>query len=508
MDQIVSAALVGTARQEQRNLATGTPVDVLIAELPRGESERAFLLSAGAWAVYRQAGQQARQIAAAPEPAKPETRRACSPQAALVISRLLNGEQPELLPEALARMRERGLRLPSTVLPQALNTSKKETRAALFPVLGERGLWLSQFNPSWNWVRDFLPASESDLPADAENIWQEGTNEQRVEILGRLRAADPAQAREWLADAWKRERAEVRADLLATLETNLGPEDEAFLENVLNDRALSVRTVAASLLSRLPNSAFAERMRERGSAMLKMIKGKLVVRPPVELEKDWLRDGISENAPSKLGKRAWWLIQLLALIPPTFWEAYLGASPDKLLSLVAKDQWGITIIDGWSKAAIRYHTSSWIEPLWDWWIAHFDHIDKTTDYTIREQLLTCMPQQMAEQKVLALLRKEQILLSELSGPWSVEFGHECLRLFRKYCTPHRIESATFNPYSDPWFAALPHIALSLPPACFAEAARPWNLPESAKWQVRYADQRLQEFAEMIQMRQKIYEEIV
>lgn len=506
MDQIVSAALVGTARQEQAHSATGTPVDALVAELPKDEAERAFLLSAGAWAVYRQAGQQARQIPATPEPAQAETLSACSPQAALVISRLLGGEKPALLPEALARMCEQGLHLPYAVLPQALNTSNKGVRAALFPVLGERGLWLSQFHPSWSWVQDFLPTSESGLPVDAETIWQEGTNAQRVEMLSRLRAVDPTKAREWLAGVWKRERAEVRADLLATLATSLGPEDEAFLEKALDDRALSVRTIAVSLLASLPASAFGERMRERGGAMLKMVKGKLVVKLPTELGKDWQRDGISEDPPIKIGKRAWWLIQVLALIPPTFWETHLGATPDELLSLVAEDRWEINIIDGWSKAAIQYHTSNWIESLWNWWIIRFDNIDKMTDYTIREQLLKCMPQQMAEQKVLALLSTEQEFLSELPGPWSAEFGRNCLRLLREYYTP-QIEAETFVAYSDPWFEALPHIALSLPPACFAEASQPWDLPESTKWQVQYAAGQLRTFVEMIQMRKKIHEEI-
>lgn len=507
MDPIVSAALVGTARQEQAQLATGTPVDALIAELPKSEAERAFLLSAGAWAVYRQAGQQPRQIPAAPEPARTETLRACSPQAALLISRLLGGEQPELLSEALTRMRQLGLYLPSAVLPQALNVSKKETRAALFPVLGERGLWLSQFNPSWSWVRDFLPAGEDGLPAEAETIWQEGTNAQRVEILSRLRAVDPTKARDWLADAWKKERAEVRTDLLATLETGLGAEDETFLEKALDDRALGVRIIAASLLSRLPNSAFGERMRERGGAMLKMVKGKLAVKPPAELGKDWLRDGITENPPGKVGKRAWRLIQVLALIPPTFWETHLEMTPAELLSLVAGDQWEVNLIDGWSRATIEYNASSWIEPLWSWWAAHFERVEQTTDYTFREQLLKCMPQQMAEQKALSLLNTGQVFLSELPGPWSVEFGRECLRLFRHYCPPQRLEAATFNPYADPWFAALPSIAQALSPACFAEAARPWDIPESTKWQIRYAAQKLQAFIEMIQMRQKIHEEI-
>src|SRR5215467_11433288 len=100
MDQIVSAALVGITRPEQGNLATGSLIDALIAELPEGEAARKFLLGAGAWAVYCQAGRLPRQIAVLPEPAAAEKSRACSTGVSLLISRLLAGEQAELLPEA------------------------------------------------------------------------------------------------------------------------------------------------------------------------------------------------------------------------------------------------------------------------------------------------------------------------------------------------------------------------------------------------------------------------
>src|SRR5487761_506882 len=88
-DPIVAIALAGTSRQEQVNFATDTPVDALLAELPESEVERTFLLSAGAWAIYRQAGTQARQSTETCTTAGAEILRECSPEAALQVSRLL-----------------------------------------------------------------------------------------------------------------------------------------------------------------------------------------------------------------------------------------------------------------------------------------------------------------------------------------------------------------------------------------------------------------------------------
>jgi hypothetical protein len=520
MDPIVTIALVGTARQAHVNAVTGTPVDSLIEGLPAGEDERKLLLSAGSWAVYRRAGQIAQQIAAIPEPAPPEKLRTCLPTTALVLSRLLNGEQADLLPEALAQLREVGMHLPYDLLPLALNKSGKALRTALFPVLGERGIWLSRFNPAWNWVQDFLPADESGLPADAETIWQEGTAAQRVEILRRLRAVDSEKGRAWLEAVWKQEKAEMRCDLLETWETSLSADDGDFLEKALDDRAASVRTVAVSLLTHLPDSAFATRMLERGRAMLSMVKSKLTIKVPNEIGKDWQRDGIIENPPNKLGRRAWLLIQVLGSISPTFWETHLGATPTELLDLVSGDKWEVNMLNGWSLAAVRYNAHDWVGPLWKWWLEHYNNLkgEQITDYTIREKLLQAMFREETENVVVALFSKapEQAndqewanFLSELPRPWSDAFGHTFLRLLRTHCLSSEIDVQKFNPYNDPWFSNLSSTALALPASCLGEASQPWEFPiEESNWQINYARQMLQNFVEVIQMRQKIYEEIV
>jgi len=83
--------------------------------------------------------------------------------------------------------------------------------------VGERGRWLSQFEKTWTWVGQFL-ASES---GDAKTLWQEGTLGQRSQLLARVRSVEPAKAREWLTDVWKKEKAEARAELLSTFQTGL-----------------------------------------------------------------------------------------------------------------------------------------------------------------------------------------------------------------------------------------------------------------------------------------------
>src|SRR5947209_2931311 len=120
MDSIVKVALVGTARQENIEIATGTPVDELIASLPTGDVERKLLLSAGAWAVYTQAGRIPETIPALPEPALAETLRPCPASIAPQLYRLFLGEYGSLLPEVLQRLRQAGMHIPHALLPSAL----------------------------------------------------------------------------------------------------------------------------------------------------------------------------------------------------------------------------------------------------------------------------------------------------------------------------------------------------------------------------------------------------
>lgn len=519
MDSLVTTALVGLARQEKVDLSTGTPVDTLLASLPDGEIERKFLLSAGARAIYCQAGKQAQQGPDLPEPAGTERLHPCSPGAALVLSRLLAGEQTLLLPGALARMRQRGLRLPPHLLPQALNITSKETRAFLAPVLGERGRWLSQFNPSWRWVQDFLPESEFSLPPDAETIWQEGPTARRVEILRRLRAVHPEKARAWLQEAWKQEKAETRSTFLEALEVGLSPNDEPFLEAALDDRSSSVRSMAAALLARLPNSALLQRMRRRAQNMITRQGGKLVVEPPQKLPKDWLRDGFVEKPPNKVAPRSWWLIQALSVIEPSFWEAQLGAKHGELFNLLAKDRWEMQVMEGWSKAALTYHTSDWIMPLWNWWRIHYQEaLEKRhlTDYNYRERLIRVMPAQIAEQTMLSLLNAYNgkpdndcwEMLAEVPRPWSTEFARAYLQLLRQHCTLEKITAESFNPYADPWINDLPSLGLALPTSCFDEIMHLWELPDDQRWGIQYIRNQLNECIATIHMRQQIEEEII
>lgn len=518
MDEIVALALVGTAKHNNLDITTDTPVDALVEQLPVSDIERKLLLSAGAWAIYRQAGQVPESIPTIPEPAPPESLAACSQEIAKLVESMLKGEHDDLLPEALERMQRAGLRLPYELLPLAPGMQSKEIRVALFPVLGERGLWLSRFNPAWSWVAQFLP--EGSLPADAETTWQEGTPGQRQAILQLLRASEPAKARDWLIAVWKQEKAESRAALLATFEVGLSADDEELLEKALDDRAAGVGSIAPTLLTRIPTSAFAARMRNRADTILSHSKKVLTVTPPADIDKDkaWQRDGIVVKSPySGVGERAWWMTQVLSFIPPTYWEERFGMTPAKLIDAVP-GEWKNAVIEGWARATLLHESSGWILPLWDWWCnPKRNKISYgNVAYEIRQELAKRIPQQVAEQRALELKPTSSdwsSAIAELPRPWSKEFGDNYLSKLREYIGSLTITTRSY-PYNDPWYQSLEVAAMALPSACFAAALEPAIVVKAEEddkanisWQIQYWTTELTKFSEVLRIRQRLMEEI-
>lgn len=516
---ITTAALIGTAQQRQP-ATTGTPIDNLVDQVATSSGdgrERTLLLRAATYAIYRQAGQVPQTSSTLPEPAPAETLSVCSSVLASLLEKMLDDEHEELLPELLERMRSGGLRIPYSLLVNALNIEDKELRPAMFHVLGERGRWLSQFNPTWQWVAQYLSGSDNELLANAEALWQEGTTGQRQRILQLLRATNPAQARDWLQAAWKQEKAEVRADLLQTFEVGLSGEDEAFLERALDDRASSVRSLAATLLARLHTSAFASRMRERADAMLDYTAGALHVTLPQTLHKDWVRDSITAKPTgSGIGERSWWFQQVIALVPPSHWTQRFSMTIEQLLALTGStNEWQETLVLSWSKAALLHKSSDWMAYLWDYCFQHAE----TSLWSTHVSLLQHMPQVEAEARVLKLLTHPVLseqntwdqALPALPSPWSENFGFAYLHTLRTYISTFKPKTR-YSPFYDPWYQSLTIAATALPAACFSTALPDWTMPEAEEqktaWQFDYWRQELHKFVDAIRIRQTIHEEIV
>ncbi|MGO8951501.1 MAG: DUF5691 domain-containing protein [Ktedonobacterales bacterium] len=518
MDPMVQAALVGTRVKGTVDITTGTAIDSL--PVPPGDKERALLLQAGARSIYAMAGYIPAEVAA-PEAPLAEDLTICSPLVAELLKLLLDGTEDELQILAFRRMRDARLVLAPELLPKALDTRDKEKRRLLHPLLGRRGLWLSQFNPAWAWVGDLLDAQEGAVPDNARALWQEGTKGQRTEVLRRVREADPGLAREWILETWKHEKPELRAELLSVLKVSLGPDDEPFLEQSLDDRAGIVRAAAADALRGLTTSALSRRMLARADSLLTYSGGSLQASPPTAIDAGWQRDGIPARAggtgsSAPKSERANWLLRVISCVPPRHWEERFYLTPEALIAAASQTKWESALLEGWTNAAVTYGQESWMTPLWSRWTRPADKSRKNEArpefgrmYTLLAPHLPGALQEEIAKRLMSATSGEVGLvwhevLSLVTAPWSMALAEEYLRGLQAFVA--HLDAKSSNP--DPWADTLTIAVTALPMECLSEAARPLKVPaENRNWRIQNFQTLLDNFLNNIQLRARIEQEI-
>ncbi|MER6737964.1 DUF5691 domain-containing protein [Streptomyces puniciscabiei] len=376
-EDLVTTALLGTDRRPLTYGGSGR------------EAPLALLDEAAVATVRRRAGLRPARAARRPDPAPEDPRPALPPAAARRLATLLadrsgggsggrRGSSPdlmELLPQWLAAANAHGYAAPPQTLPALLDAARGRTdlRPAALAFAGPRALWLARLNADWRFALRAAPGGGATLPGPGDTeavrrLWQEGLFAERVALLGSLRAAVPAFARELLASTWPTERAEDRLMFLDSLRTGLCAADEPFLEQALGDRSRNVRATAAELLSALPASALAARMAVRAAACVALDhtgnSPAIVVEAPLECDSGMERDGVVATPPAGRGERSWWLGQLVEAAPLGTWPGRLGGrTAEQIVALPVTDGWQGELHAAWCRAAVRQRDAEWSRAL-------------------------------------------------------------------------------------------------------------------------------------------------
>ncbi|MCA3241702.1 MAG: hypothetical protein ING89_10420 [Rubrivivax sp.] len=354
---LLPAALVGTDRHTGAwPPMGGWPPDVaaLVHEAASAPARAEALLRAAAVLAVTQAASEFGQpwTTALPAPATPDAHPAAPADA--LLGWLLHEGPPRVQHELLAVWAARGQRLPEAWLPAALELGRRSIalRAPVAAVLGTRGHWLAAQRDDWRWAA----GSEQ---ADDEARWAEGTLEQRSALLRRERGSAPAAGRERLAAVLPELPANERAELVGALATGLGDEDEPLLESLLHDRSREVRQAAATLLQRLPGSAFVARAVARIEPLLRhervLLRKRWLIEPPAEV-------GTTDPPRPKheaLGERAWWLYLAARQVPLAWWPRHTGLEPGELLAWAADTDWAEALHRAWRDALFAAPEPAW-----------------------------------------------------------------------------------------------------------------------------------------------------
>lgn len=494
MAELLKLAVIGTAQGNAEETAgTGTAVDALVARVPELSRERRVLLEAGGLAALRRAA-AVRQLGPAPPATAPrEVSTVAAPRLGSMLRAMFLGDHAEVLPEALLGLARAGLRLPEELLPLALDRVPAKQRALLLPVLGERGRWLAAARPGWAWACAGVSAEA--LPDDADERWLTASASERLQLLRLARLVAPERARAWIADGWKDERAEQRLAWVEVLEAQLTDADVECLRTALADRSALVKVAAARLLWKLPNSEVAASVRERADGLFdfRPESGELVVElPPEKYEKSWTAEGIVEAPPSGVGRRQWWLTQLVAAVPPSRWTERFSCQPELLVRAAQAGEHAAALLDGWSSAALRFGVTAWAAPLWDAWLGceAWGRLVEAPLHALG-QLLT---RDEADVRFARLfeVERELRLLEACPVPWPPLVT--------------RAFVAGLPGATHAWTQVLPTAALALPLAALAELQIERPAPSEDYFANQYA-RALERFEETIELRRRLAQEI-
>ncbi|GAA5086648.1 hypothetical protein HNP84_000865 [Thermocatellispora tengchongensis] len=92
---------------------------------------------------------------------------------------------------------------------------------------------------------------------------------------------------------------------------------------------------------------------------------RVVVEPPSACDAAAQRDGVRPTPPRGTGEKGWWLQQIVARTPLTYWTELFGAEPDAIVRMDFGD-WQREVRGGWVRAAVLQRDPAWARALFAW----------------------------------------------------------------------------------------------------------------------------------------------
>jgi hypothetical protein len=376
------------------------------------------------------AGYRAPLITARLVGAPPDARPVAGQAALATLGRLLSEPDGALIEEWARLAHGAGVRVDGATAPLLLDWWARQPRRSpvVFAVLGEHGAWLAGLNDSWR-----KPTVGETVPENADALWQTGAASERTALLSTIRSHDPARAESMVRSTWKSDPADERRRFVEQFSIGLSMADEPFLESVLDDKSKLVRAAAADLLARLPASRFAARMALLARAMIGVEPAKkgiirksaarVTIEPPAEFDAAWERDGIEEKPPGGVGKRAWWMRQIVARTTPAMLISTEVAAPE-FLSAAAETEYHKDLIEALSHSSVATADPGWCAAV----LRH--RLDRKTSHAAElAPLWQALAPAPREETILDLLTHANVTWSErwamlgaCRHPWSPGFG--------------------------------------------------------------------------------------
>jgi hypothetical protein len=345
--ELVKMALLGTDKMPLQTAVLPQNIQNLLSKKADDTDKEAHFLKAAALTlVYWKAGQipdktPLPDIAVAPD----ETLPFAPPQYVAIFKRLLDGgtnKFTDLYFLLFEKIKHNNYVLPHENLFDVLSLLEqinfKQKKTLITDIIGERGLWLQQFNAKW----------QTSTAKDADDIWQEGTSAERRAMLFAMRQNDPNSAFLLMKSTWDNENARERKEFMKILSHNPQPEEWIFMQMVYDElsdaKAMTktinqdIRTLATTFLLGNPDSnlykSVVERLKNYVVTKKKFLglQSTILLEIPTEedafLNKEVMKTefGHADTPSTNELLTEYWFTFFLQNLHPITWETLLGTT--------------------------------------------------------------------------------------------------------------------------------------------------------------------------------------
>jgi hypothetical protein len=208
-----------------------------------------------------------------------------------------------------------------------------------------------------------------------------------------------------------------------------------------------------------------------GSKLIRALtrQSKIQVTLPEACDESMRRDGVEPTPPQGMGEKAWWLGQMVACIPITFWNDHLSLPPTECVQDAEKTDYAEVLLPAWAKATKRGRQLEWAQA--------------TLEYALGAnrnfQLLSVvevLPPAHRDSVVIKLLSSDRNLVGYAQpgfnllqccpGPWTDRLGRALLE-FLQFQVKQNQEGKLSLTYI--WFPNPEQFAMNVPVTLAAEA---------------------------------------
>jgi hypothetical protein len=163
---------------------------------------------------------------------------------------------------------------------------------------------------------------------------------------------------------------------------------------------------------------------------------KVTLSPPKDYDNAWERDAIEEHAASGMGKRAWWMRQILSAADLSVWTEVTGLDPAGVLESISGDDYFGAALEALSEAAAQRADAAWCAAIIR---SHLD-AKKAAVHEIESLWRALAPEQSepllleaAGHKRFSVIERWSILASA-ERRWTRAFSDAALKLLEKHST--------------------------------------------------------------------------